>query len=69
MEKIVGLKELRENVDKYVGEIVKGHSFVIVRRSKPLFKIVPVEEEWEEIVDFTKIRKGGVNIKELLSRL
>ncbi len=23
---------------------------------------------WEEVVDFTKIQKGGVNIKEILSR-
>ena len=65
----MGLKELRQNVEKYVREIVKGHSFIVVRRSRPLFRVVPLEEEWEEVVDFTKIRKGGVNLKELLSRL
>lgn len=25
--------------------------------------------EWEEVVDFTKINKGGVEIKDILSRL
>lgn len=69
MEKIIGLKELRQNVQKYVSDVGRGNSFVVVRRSKPLFKLTPLEEEWEEVIDFTKIRKGGVNIKELLSRL
>ena len=71
MENIIGLKELRQNVEKYARDIAKGKSFIVVRRSKPLFRISPVgdEEEWEEVVDFTKVKKGGVNIKELLSRL
>jgi len=32
--------------------------------------VAPLEDEnWETLVDFTKIKKGGVNIKDLLSRL
>lgn len=70
MENLVGLKELRQNIDKYATQVTKGKSFVVLRRSKPLFKITPVEdEEWETIIDFTKIRKGGIPAKELLSRL
>ena len=70
MEKIVGLKELRQNIGKYTQEVESGKSLIVVRRSRPLFRIAPVQdEEWEEVVDFTKIRKGGVSIKELLSRL
>jgi prevent-host-death family protein len=69
MEKIVGLKELREHTAKYVRDVGQGTSYVVVRRSKPLFRITPLEEQWEEAVDFTKIRKGGVNIKDILSRL
>ena len=43
----------------------------MVKRSKPLFKVGPIieSEEWEEVVDFTKIKGGGVNIKEVLSCL
>lgn len=70
--KIIGLKELRENTETYIKAVEKkGDSFVIVRRSKPVFKIAPVteDEKWETVIDFTKIKKGGVNIKELLSRL
>lgn len=70
---IVGLKELRENISTYITEVGKGKSFTVVRRSKPIFVITPVEQdeegEWETVIDFTKIKKGGVNIKEILSRL
>lgn len=71
MVKIVGLKELRENMDKYVRDVGKGTDYVVVRRSKPLFRMVaPMEsEQWETVVDFTKIKKGGVSVKEILSCL
>jgi len=70
MEKTVGLKEFRQNISKFAQETKRGRSFVISRQSNPLFKIIPlVEEQWEEVVDFTKIRKGGVNITDLLARL
>lgn len=72
MKNIIGLKELRENVDVYVSQIEKGKSFTVVRRSRPLFRIVPPDEDqelWETAVDFTKIKKGGIPIRELLSRL
>ena len=69
---IVGLKELRENIDVYIGEVRKGRSFTVVRRSKPVFKISPPEEDeslWEPVIDFTKVKKGGVPIADILSRL
>ena len=37
---IVGLKELRENIDSYISAVEKGRSFVVVRKSKPVFKII-----------------------------
>ncbi|MEK7542233.1 MAG: type II toxin-antitoxin system prevent-host-death family antitoxin [Patescibacteria group bacterium] len=70
MENIVGLKDLRQNIEKYATRVRKGESLIVVRRSKPLFRISPVQEgEWEEVIDFTKIRKGGISLKELISRL
>jgi antitoxin (DNA-binding transcriptional repressor) of toxin-antitoxin stability system len=71
MDKIIGLKELRENIDRYAKKIEKGESFLVVRRSKPLFKVGPVDEEdnWETIVDFTKYRKGGMPAEDVLRRL
>jgi prevent-host-death family protein len=72
MEKIIGLRDLRNNVGEYAKAVAKGESFIVVRQSKPLFKISPIdnkEENWEEVIDFTKIKKGGVELNELLARL
>ena len=69
---IVGLKELRENIEEYISQVSKGKSFVVVRRSQPVFKISSPEEdngEGESVIDFTRIKKGGVAINDLLSRL
>ena len=70
MENIINLKNLRENMQKYARKVKKGSSFIVFKKSKPLFKISPIEEgPWEEVIDFTKIKKGGVSLKELLQRL
>ena len=71
---ILGLKELRENMQKYATRVKKGESFVVVKKSRPLFKISSVDEDedeglWETVIDFTKIRKGGISAKELLAKL
>ena len=69
---IVGLKELRENIETYIAKVEKGGSFIVLKKSKPIFKISPLEDDgnlWEPIIDFTKLKKGGVPIADLLSRL
>ena len=41
-----------------------------MKNNKPIFKIFPIDnEKWEEVIDFTKIQKGGINIDDLLKRL
>ena len=72
MTKIIGLKDLRENTDTYLAQIKKGHSFLVMRRSEPVFKMSPVDEDeelWERVIDFTKIKKGGVALDQILARL
>ena len=71
---IVGLKELRENMDSYISQVKKGRSFVVVRKSKPVFKLTPLdmwgdEGVWEKVVDFTKIKKEGVLLADVLSKV
>jgi len=70
-EKIVGVKELRENLQKYITRVDKGESFTVVRRSKAVFTISPPGDGgvWEPVIDFTKLKKGGIKLDELLSRL
>ena len=71
MDKIIGLKDLREHVNKYAADVKNGRSFIVVKKSKPLFKITPLMDEgvWETVVDFTKIKKGGGLADEILRRL
>ena len=70
---IVGLKELRTDTESYINKVKKGESFVVVRRSKPIFKVSPIDEEdgvfRETVVDFTKIKKGGVALEDVLANL
>lgn len=72
-EKIIGVKELRNNLDNYISLVDKGESFTVVKRSRPVFKITPIDEDedgqWETIVDFTKIKKGGVPIEDVWKAL
>ena len=70
---IIGLKELRENMDNYISQVGKSKSFVVVKKSKPVFKLTPLdiwgdEGVWEKVADFTKIKKGGVGLEDVLSQ-
>lgn len=71
MESLIALKDLRLNMDKYAKEVKAGKSFIVLKQSKPLFKLSPINEDsdWEEVINFAKIKKGGVNIDELLASL
>jgi len=70
---IIGLKDLRLNTKKYINRLSRGESFTVVKRSKPVFKVVPVGEDddffWDTIIDFTKIKKGGVPVEEVINSL
>jgi antitoxin (DNA-binding transcriptional repressor) of toxin-antitoxin stability system len=70
MNNFVSLKEFRQDVEKYARRIAKGDALIVTKRSNPLFRIGPVNEgSWEEVIDFTKLKRGGVRIEELLARL
>lgn len=70
MENVINLKDLRENMAKYAKSVEKGKSFIVFKRSKPLFRISPVDENgWDTVIDFTKFKKGEIYANELLERL
>jgi antitoxin (DNA-binding transcriptional repressor) of toxin-antitoxin stability system len=71
MDKLIGLKEFRENVEFYTKKINQGQSFIVLKKSKPIFKLSPVyeEETWETIIDFTNIKKGGVPIQDIVKAI
>jgi prevent-host-death family protein len=68
---IVGLKELRENMDQYISRVDKGESFTVMRKSTPVFRLTPVDDEdgWESVVDFTQIKREGVSARDVLRAL
>jgi len=68
---IIGLKELRNNVEKYISQVEKGKSFTVVRRSRPVFRITSPDEDdnWDTVADFTRVQKGGISASALLSSL
>ena len=73
MKNIIGLKDLRENLPAYEKKVRSGMSFLVMKKSKPVFRLCPVDSEdeelWEEVIDFTKIKKGGIPVDELLKYL
>ena len=72
---IIGLKELREHTEKYVRAIEGGSSFTVMRRSKPIFRLIPIDE-WAEggatektVADFRSITSKGIPITEVINAL
>ena len=50
----------------------KGRSFIVVRRSRPIFALRRFdiwgdEGVWEKVVDFTVNKKGGVPIDDVIN--
>ena len=69
---IVGLKELLENMETYKERVNKGESITDFRRPRLLFRVSIIEAEeigWGTVVDFTKVKKEGVDAREVLARL
>ena len=66
---IIALKEFRLNAQKYIDASEKGHSFIVVKRSHPVFRIEPMGEQWETITDFSSLSGGGISAKKLLGAL
>jgi prevent-host-death family protein len=65
----IGLKELREHTETYIKRVQKGESLTIMRRNEPIFRMTPADAAddagWETVVDFTKIRAGGVPLTDV----
>lgn len=83
MNQIIGLKELKANIGAYAKKAQAGHSFIVVKQSKPLFRIsspvIPDFKEasleeadgkgWKTILDFRKIKPRGVRFEEVIKAI
>jgi prevent-host-death family protein len=66
---IIALKDLRLNTQRYLDAVQKGESFVVVKRSRPAFRMEPIEEQWETVADYTDLPGGGLPIDDFIGRL
>lgn len=75
MTHFVGIKELRQNMDKYSKQVQRGDEVIVMKHNKPQFRMCraadPFGDEgvWNRVIDFTKLHKGGVPIDEVLKAL
>ena len=44
-EKIIGIKELHRNLKNVSLDVGRGVGFLVVKNSKPVFRIVPLKED------------------------
>ena len=71
---LIGLKEFREHTEEYIDKVRAGKSFIVLKRSRPVFKVAPVdawgdEGTWETVADFTEVAAGGVRAEDVLQSL
>ncbi len=56
---IIGMKALRNNLRKIAELTQKGHSYIVVRNSKPIFRInplIPSPSKKYTLADFKRLR-------------
>jgi antitoxin (DNA-binding transcriptional repressor) of toxin-antitoxin stability system len=72
MDNIIGLREFREDVQKIAEGVAKGNEYIVVKRSRPLFRIVrantPVRQsanldDWKKFAGILKGRGGPDPLK------
>ena len=67
---MISFKDFRVNSEKYIKALNKGMPFIVVKRSKPIFRLEPIEESWETLIDFTDGgKKTGMPIDKFLERI
>lgn len=67
----VGIKEFQQHASRFSKRVQQGETIIVFSRSKPVMKVVPVDDdgEWETVIDFTEFRKGGIPLSELKQKL
>jgi len=45
---LISVRELRLEMPRYINEIARGKTYIVLKRSKPVFKISPVLSRFEQ---------------------
>lgn len=75
MRSSLSIKQFRNTLSSVADRVEKGETFIIIRHSKPAFKIIPFDavddgSDWETVIDFTNSgKKKGVKIQDALKVL
>ncbi len=74
MSKIVPIKDFRKNLAHFADLAEQGVEIIVIRRSKPAFKVIPLAKDeedvqWETLIDFTEEYPGGIPAEKLLKIL
>jgi antitoxin (DNA-binding transcriptional repressor) of toxin-antitoxin stability system len=64
MNNLISFRQLSANLTSYAERVKKNNeNFIILKKSKPIFKISPIDEDvWETVVDFSSISHDGAPI-------
>jgi len=69
MRNMLSIKDFRTKLTDYTKRVSEnGDSFIVLKKSKPVFKVVPIdadEGEWQTIIDFTEIDPKGVSFDDV----
>jgi len=69
---ILGIKELQLNLKRVADAAQKGASFTIVRDSKPVFRILPIEERsgtFEDLLKQISFKGGDPNLSQKIDEI
>ena len=72
MENIIGLKELRQNMPSFAQKVQQGQSFIVVKQSKPLFRITPLidlDKDVEKVQQNDFLQTSAADLHHLLKPL
>jgi hypothetical protein len=54
---IIGVKQLYKDLKNISGRVLKGQSFLVVKNSKPIFRIEPIKELGGKKYDLGDLKK------------
>ncbi len=72
-EQTIGVKELHANLKKIYSAVDKGGSFLVMKNTRPAFRIVPVQQKINKKYNINDVMhlqfKGGKNLSKNIDEL
>ena len=64
----IGVRELRQNASQFLSRVMRGESFEVTDRGRPVAHLVPIGEDtaWQRLKASGKLREAETDLPELL---